>query len=84
MTEDGEMHVQQATSAVYDTATAQWMMQLTCGVFTDLGLPPVDVVWTVCFSRKGGRRGGGRGGGEGAFEWVSTHACESVFAQIYV
>ena len=66
MTEDGEMHVQQATSAVYDTATSQWKVQLTCGVFTDLGLPPIEVVWMVsAFTGHSGLGWGGGGGGPG-------------------
>ena len=46
-TDDGVVHVQQAPNAVYDGASGQWHVQLTCGVFSDLGQPATDAVWMV-------------------------------------
>ncbi|XP_070173688.1 uncharacterized protein [Littorina saxatilis] len=45
--ESGKLHVLQMSDAVVDNTTGQWRVQLTCGVFTALGLPAVHVVWTT-------------------------------------
>ena len=47
MTTDNELHVTQTPQAVFDPATDQWCVELLCGTFTYLGLPPFDVQWTV-------------------------------------
>ncbi|KAK7109595.1 uncharacterized protein [Littorina saxatilis] len=44
--ENGELHARQLFDAIYDNTTGQWVVQLTCGVFTDRGHPAVHVVWT--------------------------------------
>ncbi|KAK7090463.1 hypothetical protein V1264_010256 [Littorina saxatilis] len=45
--ESGKLHVLQRSDAELDSTTRQWRVQLTCGVFTALGHPAVDVVWTT-------------------------------------
>ena len=47
MTTDNELHVTQTPQAVLDPITDQWCVELLCGTFTYLGLPPFDVQWTV-------------------------------------
>ncbi|KAK7499200.1 hypothetical protein BaRGS_00009460 [Batillaria attramentaria] len=44
-TDSGVLTVTQSRVAVQDHVTGTWHVQLTCGLFTDLGEPPVDVVW---------------------------------------
>nr|KAG5701388.1 hypothetical protein BaRGS_032720 [Batillaria attramentaria] len=43
--EAGNLAVSETRTAVYNNLTHTWHVQLTCGTFTDLGQPPVDVVW---------------------------------------
>lgn len=47
LVDEGLLKVTQERGAVYVNETGQWAVQLTCGRFSSLGHPPVDVVWTT-------------------------------------
>ncbi|KAK7491018.1 hypothetical protein BaRGS_00017714 [Batillaria attramentaria] len=43
----GHLHVQLMPSAVQDNVTGEWHVMLSCGTFSNLGQPPVSVLWTT-------------------------------------
>lgn len=43
----GGLTAEQDPEAWWDETSRQWFMRLTCGAFTFLGPPPVDLVWTT-------------------------------------
>ncbi|XP_076444784.1 uncharacterized protein LOC143282840 isoform X2 [Babylonia areolata] len=43
----GDLRADQDPQARWDEASQEWNIRLTCGSFTFLGPPPVDVVWTT-------------------------------------
>ncbi|XP_070198000.1 uncharacterized protein [Littorina saxatilis] len=45
MTKDKTLTVKQDPTALWANSTLQWVIRLTCGLFTFLGQPPIRVTW---------------------------------------
>nr|QBA18367.1 VIgL family ZP-related protein 1 isoform 1 [Littorina littorea] len=45
MTQDRTLTVKQDPTALWVNSTQQWVIRLTCGLFTFLGQPPIRVTW---------------------------------------
>ncbi|KAL8588835.1 hypothetical protein ACOMHN_011551 [Nucella lapillus] len=46
-TQSGEIQVTREAEAMRDVISGEWHVQLSCGNFSDLGHPPVQVIWTT-------------------------------------